>query len=138
MGHRINPHASRDYSATAFQAYQPGATYQATSQYPTDQRRNPSSNQLLAGGRSANHNVDHMVGNHDNDMIDTADESDVVSIKPSKARSGNTFTVKKVSLFFHFIVTSYLMVSLSRGTLNYRQIYTGSAGFSLIYKIIKA
>ena len=33
---------------------------------------------------------------HENDALDTADESDVVSIKPPKSRSGNTFTVKKV------------------------------------------
>lgn len=89
---------------TAFQAYQPGMTYQPTSQFPVDQMRShstavyprPTANfrepsPPARGTPAGNANY------HDNELVDTADESDVVSIKPSKSRSGNTFTVKKVS-----------------------------------------
>ena len=101
-------------TGTAFQAYQPGVTYQPTSQFPVDQikphstsySRSAAPGYQPGGGnfpppdppaRNAAHPPPPSAQYHDNELIDTADESDVVSIKPSKSRSGNTFTVKKVS-----------------------------------------
>jgi hypothetical protein len=88
---------------TAFQAYQPGMTYQPTSQFPVDQiksRPTAAYPQPAARGTPVPppplYNSGGGSSYHDNELIDTADESDVVSIKPSKSRSGNTFTVKKV------------------------------------------
>ena len=80
-----------NYGGAAFQAYQPGVAYQVTSQYPESSVKPAPRNAAIDRLRPT---ADY----HANEAIDTADESDVVSIKPSKARSGNTFTVKKVCM----------------------------------------
>ncbi|XP_067934709.1 voltage-gated hydrogen channel 1-like [Watersipora subatra] len=85
---RPKPRPAINSAATAFQAYQPGATYQVTSQYPESSKA-----PYRAGANKSPYRTP--LDYHTNDLVDTADESDVVSIKPSKARSGNTFTVKK-------------------------------------------
>lgn len=96
---RAKPRPTLNHAAAgtaAFQTYQPGATYQPTSQYPADQMRSYHGGQ--PGSSTGLYLQSGQHGSNHNDLVDTADESDVVSIKPAKARSGNTFTVKKVSL----------------------------------------
>lgn len=105
---------------SAFQSYEPGMLYQPTSQFPSDQIKSkpvPATRYLRSPDDyrvAASHDPMSGLGSaqtslatpfHDNDIIDTADESDVASIKPSKSRSGNTFTVKKVR-YCHCIVKS--------------------------------
>lgn len=91
------PRVTLSTAGTAFQAYQPGATYQPTSQYPTEQlHRSPNAVGSSARPGSGGETGGGYRGTEE-PGVDTADESDVVSIKPAKYRSGNTFTVKKVS-----------------------------------------